>query len=405
MLLPGKNKDALRLLEWVEHGLHDAVEKGFLDTMTFGLSRDADQKELIEQFKYNFSYDVNGVTMADSFGTDVAIPLSQSSQGDMKTVKYQIVRMMRMLIQICTTLGALPEERYIFMKLTYTEATPDDYEPPFFRHIEDDGTGRFSTRPFSMDLGMVKTNYHGVMLSVRSVCDPLIDGDAHRNREGEGQTSKQAMSEGSLKASMPSQKAALEELSLVPGVGGREVSGEEDSVLMTDLIEYCHEGGKSRVDLAGAMAKFRDADAPSLKRCFDALVIKGTLATVPDQAGKYVVSGNVHTADAAAMKTAAVKPAASASSRDKSQDADMHHQACGAGSCRTLSTGQVQAQNGSTSANMATTASMPAFVSTQDSNRQGRKRRASLAEAPIFQNLMDSKLSNRLRLLKMQRKV
>ena len=48
--------------------------------MTFGLSRDADQKELIEQFKYNFSYDVNGVTMADSFGTDVAIPLSQSSQ-------------------------------------------------------------------------------------------------------------------------------------------------------------------------------------------------------------------------------------------------------------------------------------------------------------------------------------
>ncbi len=61
-------------------GLHDAVEKGFLDTMTFGLSRDADQKELIEQFKYNFSYDVNGVTMADSFGTDVAIPLSQSSQ-------------------------------------------------------------------------------------------------------------------------------------------------------------------------------------------------------------------------------------------------------------------------------------------------------------------------------------
>ena len=168
------------------------------------------------------------------------------------------------------------------------QATPDDYEPPFFRHIEDDGTGRFSTRPFSMyatchiargihatsqarsimygttqhkdwvtlrayitclahahltcrDLGMVKTNYHGVMLSVRrytsacsmpsamllvkvasqngmspspwvdscSVCDPLIDEDAHKNREGEGQTSKQALSEGPLKASMPSQKVWL----------------------------------------------------------------------------------------------------------------------------------------------------------------------------------------------------
>ena len=50
------------------------------------------------------------------------------------------------------------------------------------------------------------------------------------------------------------------------GVGGKKVSGGEDSMLMMDLIEYCHEGGKSRVDLAGAMAKFRDADAPSLER-------------------------------------------------------------------------------------------------------------------------------------------
>ena len=37
-------------------------------------------------------------------------------------------------------------------------------------------------------------------------------------------------------------------------------------MLMTNLIEYCHEGGKSRVDLAGAMAKFRDANAPLLER-------------------------------------------------------------------------------------------------------------------------------------------
>lgn len=31
-------------------------------------------------------------------------------QADVKTVKYQIVKMMRMLIQICTTLGDLPRE-------------------------------------------------------------------------------------------------------------------------------------------------------------------------------------------------------------------------------------------------------------------------------------------------------
>ena len=36
-------------------------------------------------------------------------------------------------------------------------------------------------------------------------------------------------------------------------------------MLMMDVIEYCHEGSKSKVDLAGAMARFRSADALSLK--------------------------------------------------------------------------------------------------------------------------------------------
>ena len=61
-------------------GLHDAVEKGYLETMTFGLCRDKEQTDLVEQFQYKFAYESDIVTMADSFGTDVAIPLSQSSQ-------------------------------------------------------------------------------------------------------------------------------------------------------------------------------------------------------------------------------------------------------------------------------------------------------------------------------------
>ena len=136
------------------------MEKGYLESMTFGLCRDKAQTDLVEQFQYKFAYESDVVTMADSFGTDVAIPLSQSSQvkqlflctimtdlrqvciaaeallglhsalwcettcagstkeflllrehahlmrvclpsqADMKTVKYQIVRMMRMLIQV-----------------------------------------------------------------------------------------------------------------------------------------------------------------------------------------------------------------------------------------------------------------------------------------------------------------
>ena len=54
------------------------MEKGYLDTMIFGLSRDQAQTELVEQFQYKFAYDANGISIADSFGTETATPLSSS---------------------------------------------------------------------------------------------------------------------------------------------------------------------------------------------------------------------------------------------------------------------------------------------------------------------------------------
>ena len=54
------------------------MEKGYLDTMIFGLSSDQAQTELVEQFQYRFAYDANGISIADSFGTETAILLSSS---------------------------------------------------------------------------------------------------------------------------------------------------------------------------------------------------------------------------------------------------------------------------------------------------------------------------------------
>lgn len=41
-------------------------------------------------------------------------------------------------------------QRYLFMKLTYYDSTPDDYEPPFFEAAGDRAIGAFTRKPFTM---------------------------------------------------------------------------------------------------------------------------------------------------------------------------------------------------------------------------------------------------------------
>ena len=53
-------------------------------------------------------------------------------------------------VQVCTTLEELPRERYVFMKLAYTDDTPADYEPPYFRKLDDQDASHFPSRPFDM---------------------------------------------------------------------------------------------------------------------------------------------------------------------------------------------------------------------------------------------------------------
>jgi hypothetical protein len=51
---------------------------------------------------------------------------------DPESIRYQVVRMMRMLVTITNTLEKMPEERYIMMKVEYTNDTPAAFGTPNF---------------------------------------------------------------------------------------------------------------------------------------------------------------------------------------------------------------------------------------------------------------------------------
>ena len=43
MLKPQKNTDAETLVNWIENGVHEALERKYLATMTFGVCSDPEQ--------------------------------------------------------------------------------------------------------------------------------------------------------------------------------------------------------------------------------------------------------------------------------------------------------------------------------------------------------------------------
>ncbi|KAK9836845.1 hypothetical protein WJX74_009356 [Apatococcus lobatus] len=165
-------EESQRLTQWVEEGVYEAIKKQYLQNLMFGISTNADGTSLLEQYIFSFSYDDSGRINMDikapqkkKFASKVA-----KEPVGLASLKYQICRLMRMLVQICQTLDMVPGERFLNMKLTYHDNTPDDYEPPFFKQ-HDASSSHFVSKPFGLQVGDVSTNYHAVSLKIKSVLD------------------------------------------------------------------------------------------------------------------------------------------------------------------------------------------------------------------------------------------
>ncbi|KAK9813595.1 hypothetical protein WJX73_009231 [Symbiochloris irregularis] len=119
---------------------------------------------------FSFSHNEDGrVEMELSGGKKGAAKNTPFKSADMESIRFQVCRLIRTLVQICRTLDQVPSQRYLFMRLTYTENTPELYEPPFFRATE--GQSYFMRPPFHMHVGNVATAYHAVGLHVKSILD------------------------------------------------------------------------------------------------------------------------------------------------------------------------------------------------------------------------------------------
>ncbi|KAI3467705.1 hypothetical protein Pfo_024368 [Paulownia fortunei] len=174
--------ESRRLIDWMEKGVYDALQKKYLKTLLFCVCEAVDGP-MIEEYAFSFSY-------STSDNQEVSMNINRSGTKKGGTFKYNSTteitpsqmrssacKMVRTLIQLMRTLDKMPEDRTVLMKLLYyDDVTPMDYEPPFFRGCtEEEALNPWTRNPLKMEVGKVNSKHLVLALKVKSVLDPCED--------------------------------------------------------------------------------------------------------------------------------------------------------------------------------------------------------------------------------------
>lgn len=108
------------------------------------------------QYVFTFEHDEDGnislANLEDGKGRTRPTASSKNSKPTIFSARKQVSSLLRNIVYVTSTLGAIPEERYVFMKFEWAADCPEDYQPSGFcdANERDNAVGFFSTTPFSM---------------------------------------------------------------------------------------------------------------------------------------------------------------------------------------------------------------------------------------------------------------
>ncbi|XP_051209327.1 meiosis-specific protein PAIR2 isoform X1 [Lolium perenne] len=177
--------ESRRLIDWMEKGVYDALQKKYLKTLLFCIC-EKEEGPMIEEYTFSFTY--------PSKGEDVSMNLSRTgSKKNSATFKSNAAevtpdemrssacKMIRTLVSLMRTLDQMPDERTILMKLLYyDDVTPEDYEPPFFKGcVDNEAINIWNKNPLKMEVGSVNSKHLVLALKVKSVLDPCEANDGN----------------------------------------------------------------------------------------------------------------------------------------------------------------------------------------------------------------------------------
>ncbi|KIK79348.1 hypothetical protein PAXRUDRAFT_36464 [Paxillus rubicundulus Ve08.2h10] len=200
----GFTNEGDRILDYLEKGIFEAIEKQYLRRFIFAIYLDSkDPNNIVEAYTFNFQYhrvpgtntvvpimslgdQLSKMSLCRTGGDPMADALKQGKLPTLGEVKRSLKECLRssilplqlMIKTLVTTIShmeCLPKCRYGNFKLFFNDNTPDDYQPPHFRAGDTDSNRWFFTThrtgevPESTKIGNFETGWHGVSMKVVSV--------------------------------------------------------------------------------------------------------------------------------------------------------------------------------------------------------------------------------------------
>ncbi|XP_072316855.1 HORMA domain-containing protein 1 [Eucyclogobius newberryi] len=168
---------ASQIVQWMQ-GCFDAIERKYLRTVILSIYTDPDNPQKVTEFyQFRIQYTTKGAHM--DFESKLKNKASSLACGNTKKASILLVRKLYTLMQ---NLGPLPDNVCLNMKLAFSDATPEDYQPPGFKEAGTE-TMEFEREPVKLHLGEVVTPYHTLKLDMATERQRLEQVDESVNVE------------------------------------------------------------------------------------------------------------------------------------------------------------------------------------------------------------------------------
>ncbi|KAF7325399.1 HORMA domain-containing protein [Mycena venus] len=207
----GYTDEADRILNYLEHGIFDALQKTILAQFHFRYI--PDPTNIVEAYTFNFHYhtipgtdtvipvmslgdDLDKMSLKD-LGKDPIVQAAKKGKAPtLKDVKKSVKTLLKTLIHSTTQMDVLPKRRFATFKLFYTDETPAEYEPRYFQAgdaVKDKWffmTHDLDEVPDKWGVGQLETGHHSVNLSIASIATYLPSSTENENAPFAGTTSR-----------------------------------------------------------------------------------------------------------------------------------------------------------------------------------------------------------------------